>query len=67
MNSLLNTCARVTLWCSVVSICALTFVWPFIVSDSPDQPAFRISAIATLILFFLSMLALLVERGTLGR
>jgi len=65
--SLLRSCARATLWCSVVSICALTFVWPFVVSRDPDQPAFKLVAIAALLLFFLSMLALLVERVTVKR
>jgi len=54
--------ARGALWCSVVSICVLTFVWPFAVSSDPDQPAFKISAIAILLLFLLSMLVLLAER-----
>jgi hypothetical protein len=33
------------------------------VSDHADQPAFKLAAISTLLLFFLAMLALLVERA----
>jgi hypothetical protein len=51
------------LWCAIAAICALTFVWPFVVSDHADQPAFKLAAISTLLLFFLAMLALLVERA----
>ena len=62
MNPLLASCARGALSGSVVSICVLTFVWPFIVSPDPSQPAFKIGAIAVLLLFLLSMLVLLAER-----
>lgn len=62
MNPVLASCARATLWCSVVLICVLTFVWPFAVSPDPVQPAFKIVAIAVLLLFLLSMLVLLAER-----
>jgi len=62
MNPVLANCARSALWGSVVAICVLTFVWPFVVSPDPAQPAFRIVAIAVLMLFLLSMLVLLAER-----
>ena len=62
MNPLLASCARGTLWGAVVSICVLTFVWPFVVSLDPDQPAFKIGAIVALLLFLFSMLVLLAER-----
>jgi membrane protease YdiL (CAAX protease family) len=58
----LAKCARGALWSSVVLICALTFVWPFLVSRDPDQPAFKLAAIAALLLFFLSMSVLLAGR-----
>jgi hypothetical protein len=51
--------ARGALWLSVVSICALTFVWPFLVSSDPDQQGFKFVAIAVLLIFLLSMLILL--------
>lgn len=50
------------LWCSIVAICVLTFVWPFAISREPEQPAFKIAAIAVLLLFFLSMAVLLAVR-----
>ncbi|OGA37408.1 MAG: hypothetical protein A3G24_04140 [Betaproteobacteria bacterium RIFCSPLOWO2_12_FULL_62_13] len=62
MNAVLVSWARGALWCSVVAICVLTFVWPFVVSPDPGQPVFKISAIAVLLLFLLSMLVLLSER-----
>lgn len=62
-HSHLGIGARVALWCSVVAICALTFVWPFLVADRADQPAFRLIAISALLTFFLAMLVLLVERA----
>jgi len=62
VNRLLRKCARGALWFSVALICAQTFVWPFAISSNPDQPAFRAGAIATLLLFLLSMLVLLSER-----
>jgi hypothetical protein len=49
-------------WASGVAMCAHTFVWPLAISWSPDQPAFKAAAIATLIVFFASMLALLAQR-----
>jgi len=62
MNPVLASCARGALWCSVVLICVLTFVWPFVVSPDPAQPAFKLVAITVLLLFLLSMLVLLAER-----
>jgi len=62
VNPVLTRWARGGLWCSVVSICVLTFVWPFAVSSSPDQPGFKFVAIAVLLLFLLSMLVLLAAR-----
>jgi hypothetical protein len=63
VHSRLGICAQAALWCSVAAICALTFVWPFLVSDHADQPAFKLAAISTLLLFFFAMLALLVEKA----
>jgi hypothetical protein len=54
--------AKGVLWLSVACMCVLTFVWPFAVSDDPGQPGLKIGAIAVLLLFFLSMLALLADR-----
>jgi len=62
VNTVLIGCARGVFWICVVAICLLTFVWPFAVSPDPAQPAFKIAAIAVLLLFFASMLVLLAER-----
>ena len=62
VNTALTACARSLLWICVAAICMLTFVWPFAVSPDPAQPAFKIAAIAVLLLFFLSMLVLLAGR-----
>jgi hypothetical protein len=62
VNPVLVSWARGALWCSIAAISVLTFVWPFAVSAAPDQPAFKLGAIAVLLLFLLSMLVLLAER-----
>jgi len=62
VNTVLTECARSVLWTCVAAICVLTFAWPFVVSPDPAQPAFKIAAIAVLLLFFVSMLVLLAER-----
>ena len=62
VNAALTACARGVLWICVAAICVLTFVWPFAVSTDPAQPAFKIVAIAVLLLFFAAMLVLLAQR-----
>ena len=64
MHSRLGIYARGALWGSVAAICALTFAWPFLVSDHAEQPAFKLAAISTLLVFFLAMLVLLAARAT---
>ena len=64
MNSMLLRIGTATLWVSILSICLLTFAWPFAVSASPDQPAFKLVAIATLLAFLASILVLLAGRLT---
>jgi hypothetical protein len=55
--------ARAVLWSSVAAMLALTFAWPFAVSADPAQPLFKPVAIATLVAFLASMLAVLVEKA----
>jgi hypothetical protein len=43
-------------------MCALAFAWPFVVSSDPADPVFKPVAIATLLIFFASLAALLVGR-----
>jgi hypothetical protein len=62
MNAALASGARWTLWGSIVAICLLTFVWPFTISRDPDQPAFKLAAIAVLFLFLGALLVLLAAR-----
>ena len=47
---------------SSAAIVGLTFVWPFAVSREPEQPAFKIAAVATLLVFLASILWLLASR-----
>jgi hypothetical protein len=53
---------RTVLWVSTAAICALTFVWPAAISADPEQAAFKLPAIAALIVFFAALLGLLAKR-----
>ena len=48
--------------CAIAAMCLLAFAWPFAVSPDPSQPIFKLVAITTLIVFFVSMIALLIAR-----
>jgi hypothetical protein len=61
--AVLMTTARAALWISVAAMVALTFAWPFVVSADPAQPLFKPVAIAVLVVFLASMLAILVDRA----
>jgi hypothetical protein len=39
-------CARGAFWVAVAARCALRFIRPFTVSREPDQPAFKLVALA---------------------
>lgn len=62
MESAPSRIASWTLWGSVIGICFLTFVWPFVISDDPALPAFKVAAIAVLLAFLPSMMVLLAVR-----
>ena len=47
---------------SIGAMCALTFVWPFVLSADPAHPPFKVAAIATLLVFLASLVALLTVR-----
>jgi hypothetical protein len=52
---------------TIAVMCALTFVWPFAISADPSQPVFKWVAIATLILFFASLVLLLIAQSGRAR
>ena len=53
---------------TIAAMCALAFVWPFVVSTDPSQPIFKAVAVATLIFFLASLITLLIARlGRLGQ
>ena len=47
---------------AIAAMCVLAFAWPFVVSAEPADPVFKPVAIATLLIFFVTLVALLVER-----
>ena len=62
-NSALATMApRAVLWASAGASCILGFVWPLAVSTDPDQPAFRVAAVFTLLAFLSSIVVVLAGR-----
>lgn len=55
--------SRWALACSVVAMCGLTFIWPFMVSADPSHPVFRFAAVAALTCFLSALVAILAEKA----
>jgi hypothetical protein len=57
---------RIAMWLSAGAGIFLAFGWPFVVSPDPAGEAFRLVAIATVVVFLVSLATLVFARALAG-